>query len=535
MSEIAKSMKLLNPPKHRLKTRILAPLFTLLVAFVIPIVIGGLVIDRYDLIRHQAQRCRDLMRRTSEISRHVADANEALLQYGLTHDAHFLEELTRAEDELDADLIVVRSLASSVRPETEWYVKTYAEELEASRRLKERLLAAENGPSENIQAVFKDWQRSAHSGRARLRDLLNHFTLSIEQSEESMETFLLAMAAGFGLTLLLGAIAVSLVARYFDTTVLNPLRAMHFAFRRVGDGDLSTRVPEPAVRDELWEMATEFNAMTIALAESQDDIKAFVSVAAHDLRSPLATISGFAEIAEDDLNAMNVDEARGAIGRVRAISARAVDLIDQLLKFEQAGTIPLAFSRVRLGDLVEEATENLASQIRESGAYIDIDALPEVEGDASLLRALFQNLLGNAIKYARPDVPPYVRVVCDRVRDRDGEWIKVRVIDNGRGFQNDQVGELFKAFSRLKTVRKIDGFGVGLSTCRKIVLRHRGMISAEGRPGEGATFTVRLPALPVLEEEPVPVAVQTVLEQKKYALPGFPEGGEARIFGMGLP
>jgi signal transduction histidine kinase len=145
---------------------------------------------------------------------------------------------------------------------------------------------------------------------------------------------------------------------------------------------------------------------------------------------------------------------------------------------------------------------------------------------------LFQNLIGNSIKFARPGVPSHIRILSQHVHDEKGEWVEIQVIDNGRGFDNTQVTEIFKAFSRLRTVREIEGFGVGLSTCRKIAIRHRGEMTARGVPGQGAVFTLRLPALEIssfLPEAARKLCESVIEAQKKGALPFFKENREARI------
>jgi signal transduction histidine kinase len=167
--------------------------------------------------------------------------------------------------------------------------------------------------------------------------------------------------------------------------------------------------------------------------------------------------------------------------------------MDQLLKFERAGQAKIELESVDLGEIVKDAVESLGSVIRSTGAVIETSALGKILGDATQLRALFQNLISNAIKFRREGVTPQVRIESSIAVDETGRWQEVRVIDNGRGFGPEVPSLMFKPFCRFKSSSGTEGFGVGLSTCRKIVMRHQGLIKAEGQLNEGATFFIRFP------------------------------------------
>jgi light-regulated signal transduction histidine kinase (bacteriophytochrome) len=167
-------------------------------------------------------------------------------------------------------------------------------------------------------------------------------------------------------------------------------------------------------------------------------------------------------------------------------------LIDDLRAYSRVTTRANAFAPVDLNAALADALEDLAVRVEQSGGRVEAGPLPTVTGDAGQLRQVFQNLIGNALKFHRPGVPPVVTVSAERA---DAGWA-VRVADNGIGFEDKYAGRIFQVFQRLHGRDEYDGTGVGLAICRKIVDRHGGAITARGRPGEGATFVVALPARP---------------------------------------
>ncbi len=139
--------------------------------------------------------------------------------------------------------------------------------------------------------------------------------------------------------------------------------------------------------------------------------------------------------------------------------------------------------------MVDKACQQLAEDIRKSGAQVDRDDLPQVRGDARMLAQVFQNLIGNAIKFQRPGATPRVTVSARR---QGAEWW-VSVQDNGIGIDKEHLEAVFLMFKRLHGADAYPGTGVGLALCRKIVQLHRGRLWVESKPGEGSTFFVALP------------------------------------------
>jgi light-regulated signal transduction histidine kinase (bacteriophytochrome) len=171
-------------------------------------------------------------------------------------------------------------------------------------------------------------------------------------------------------------------------------------------------------------------------------------------------------------------------------AARMQALIDDLLAYSRVSSRQEEVQRVSLTKVMDDVVVDLEQRIADTqGAVTVIGSLPPVDADPMQLHQLLQNLIGNALKYRRPDVPPEARVSC--VESRAG-WT-IQVSDNGIGFSQDQADRIFAPFQRLHGRGEYDGTGIGLAICRRIVERHHGTIVAHGAPGEGARFIVTLP------------------------------------------
>jgi signal transduction histidine kinase len=225
------------------------------------------------------------------------------------------------------------------------------------------------------------------------------------------------------------------------------------------------------------------------LTRSNAELEQFASIASHDLQEPLRKVQTFAAqltaTEKEHLSEQGQDFLRrmsDAAGRMRA-------LIDDLLMFSRVSTKGRPFVPVDLGEPVAQALVDLELAIEETGAQVTIGALPTVESDPVQMRQLLQNLLGNALKFRRDGVAPVVDVSAS-VTDGIAELI---ISDNGLGFDPQYATRIFRAFERLHGTSAYPGTGIGLALCRKIVERHHGTITADGRLGGGATFTIRLP------------------------------------------
>jgi signal transduction histidine kinase len=226
------------------------------------------------------------------------------------------------------------------------------------------------------------------------------------------------------------------------------------------------------------------------LERSNADLEQFAYVASHDLQEPLRMIGSYIELLarryRGKLDADADDFIQYAVDGV----ARMQELIDDLLSYSRVGRRGKELVPTEVAEAFEEATANLRTAIDESSATITADALPSVRGDASQLAQLFQNLLGNAIKF-RGDAAPRIHVSAVR---QDGDWA-FSVSDNGIGLDPRHADRIFVMFQRLHSREEYAGTGIGLAICKRIVERHGGHIRAESEgAGKGTAFHFTLKA-----------------------------------------
>lgn len=230
------------------------------------------------------------------------------------------------------------------------------------------------------------------------------------------------------------------------------------------------------------------------LARANARLEEFAYTAAHDLREPLRAIAAYTEMF---LQEIQMDaETRQMAKFIVDGTARMSTLIDDLLAFASTG-VQEAPQRVDLENAVEQARQNLALEIMESGASITVDRLPEVDGNEIHLVRLFQNLIGNAMKY-RGSGSPEIHVAAER---RGADWV-IRIEDNGVGIARESQARVFEPFVRLAD-RKTPGTGLGLAVCKSIVEGAGEKIWVESEPGIGSTFFFTIKAAGVDRELPL--------------------------------
>ncbi|WP_445173757.1 ATP-binding protein [Microcoleus sp.] len=219
------------------------------------------------------------------------------------------------------------------------------------------------------------------------------------------------------------------------------------------------------------------------LARSNAELEQFAYVASHDLQAPLATIASYAQLLEKRYKDKLDSQASKFIGNIVQGCTRMQTLIDDLLEYSRVGRSQKPFQLTDCNHAVEQALANLQGAIRQTQAVVTYRELPPVMGDISQLVQLFQNLVGNSIKY-RHDAPPVVHITaCKQEKD----WL-FSVSDNGIGIATQHQARIFQIFQRLHTQKEYSGTGIGLAICQKIVERHGGYIWVESKPGQGSTF-----------------------------------------------
>jgi len=232
---------------------------------------------------------------------------------------------------------------------------------------------------------------------------------------------------------------------------------------------------------------------TAQLADANRELEQFASSVSHDLRAPLRQIAGYAELIRKELPAEAVHGTlERYLGFLSEAAQHAQELVRDVLEFSRVTAAGLHPQRVAIASLVGEVQRMLPTDHRSLPVRWEIGALPEVTGDPTLLRLVFQNLLENALNFTGRRSEAVIRVSHAQ---RGGEHV-FSVADNGIGFDPSQAHRLFQPFQRLHSQEEYSGSGIGLANVARIVKRHGGRVWAEGKPGEGAAFHFTLPAAP---------------------------------------
>ena len=267
---------------------------------------------------------------------------------------------------------------------------------------------------------------------------------------------------------------------------------------------------------ELQKAQQQLVERTQALESTNAELQRFAYVASHDLQEPLRKIMTFASLLNNELDNNVNEKARLYMQKIVQSSGRMQRLIDDILAFSSLRVSYEAFRPTDLNSVLRQVLSDIEVRIESTGAVIRADELPVIDAISTQIGQLFQNLLSNALKFRKEDVPPLI-VISGRIVTADEipvnasaddasspatdisykesreSFLRVEVRDNGIGFDESYSTKIFEIFQRLHNSKSFEGTGIGLAICKKIVDNHHGVITVSSRPGEGAVFVFFLP------------------------------------------
>ncbi|ORW71528.1 histidine kinase [Mycobacterium saskatchewanense] len=410
-------------------------------------------------------------------------------------------------DDLIADLDAIERAAVSWRA-------NYAEPAIASVAPEGRNLtnrpATERGKAEfdHLRSLFDKQNADLSAARADAAEELNH-------TDGWRNRVLIAMVfVFFGTAALLGFLVRDMVAR--------PLATLAAACRRITEGNFEEQIVPPKRPRDVREMAIDVENMrkrivdelevsraarerldeqAVELRRSNTELEQFAYVASHDLQEPLRKVASFCQLLEkrygDKLDERGVEYIAFAVDGAKRMQV----LINDLLTFSRVGRLNTLQTEVQLDTVLDAGLDNLSAAIEEAGAEVvrPSQPLPRIVGDPMLLTMLWQNLIGNAVKFRHKDRPPRVVIECERGADE----LLFRVSDNGIGIPQEFADKVFVIFQRLHGRDVYSGTGVGLALVKKIVEHHGGTIWIDASYTEGTRFVFTIPA-PAPVAEPAP-------------------------------
>ncbi|MCC5640307.1 PAS domain S-box protein [Nostoc sp. CHAB 5844] len=265
--------------------------------------------------------------------------------------------------------------------------------------------------------------------------------------------------------------------------------------RKVAEEALQQAKAELEIK--VQERTAELQKLNEELRNSNQELEQFAYVASHDLQEPLRAVTGYSQLLVEEYRERLDESAQEYLDYIIDGAKRMQQLIQDLLAYSRVGTRGREFTLTDCNAFLMEVLSNLHVAIAESHAMITYDPLPNLLADKTQLVQLFQNLIGNAIKFRRKDVPPQIHISAveeQRRRGAEEEYLTQHYVwlfsvqDNGIGIKSQYLSRIFEIFRRLHTRREFPGTGIGLAICKKIVERHNGCIWAESQPGVGTTF-----------------------------------------------
>jgi light-regulated signal transduction histidine kinase (bacteriophytochrome) len=248
-----------------------------------------------------------------------------------------------------------------------------------------------------------------------------------------------------------------------------------------------------------------------SLESANKDLDRFAFMASHDLQEPLRKIRMFSDRLFLKYRDMLDDDGKTNIHRIQKAAERMQALITDILTFSKISVDKPSFVESDLNNLVGEILQEMDEELRAKKAKVLVDKLPLLSINPSLMKPLFHNLIGNALKYSKKDVDPLIRITSDVtgqlngkvVKDPNYKYYRIFIEDNGIGFDQKYAEEIFGMFKRLHHNTEFEGTGIGLALCKKIVEQHKGYISARSKVNEGSTFIISIPMQ--LQQESMPM------------------------------
>ena len=254
---------------------------------------------------------------------------------------------------------------------------------------------------------------------------------------------------------------------------------------------LEMRLLHQKTLDQNQNLEEKVKLRTAELETTMKELSNFTYIASHDLQEPLRKIITFGDRLLTKYESVLEGQGLDYLLRMQRSAGRMSALIEGLLDFSRITTDTQPFETIDLQEVSQDVLSDLELQIETTQGGVEVDPLPSIKAEKVQMGQLFQNLISNSLKYHREGIPPRIKIKNQLIR---GDHLEIRIEDNGIGFDEKHLNRIFKPFERLHSPGTFEGTGMGLSICQKIVLHHKGSITAQSVLGQGSTFILTLPA-----------------------------------------
>ncbi|MEP7164726.1 MAG: ATP-binding protein [Ferruginibacter sp.] len=376
--------------------------------------------------------------------------------------------------------------------------------------------------------IAEETQRQIHSGsissekldqltqgvdaiNEQLTHLEDNFSFTLEEGSRWLENLILKILFTVALTVEITGLVLTVLVTRSITKGLNEIN-------RVSDKIMKGHLDEQVTvfsNDEIGQVATSVNRMTEQLIISNRELQNFAHIASHDLQEPLRKIIVFTDLLNEEAGTAVSEKGKQYMLRITDAASRMQRLVEDVLQLAGVNS-SMEFTRVDLNNTISRIVSDMEITISKANASVIVGRMPEIEANEIQMEQLFQNLIGNALKFTSSN--PVINISAEMISDRElpedyrgknlhgpaakekandltSGFCRIYVKDNGIGFDEVYLDRIFTAFQRLHSKQKYQGTGIGLAICQKIVQNHHGMISAVSTAGQGATFIVTLPLL----------------------------------------
>jgi len=488
----------------------------LLLALILIGVIGRLNKQYAIESRFQVEHTLRVLEHIHRLSARFSELEAAHRSYIITGLPEYLYGFREVRQRLGSDLTALRDLTANDATGTqrlsqvESLGRVRLDAFDETLKVREQkgLAAARlqviQGPGRQVMVELRSvLSRMVSEASALLRDREQESTRRARRS------------GGIALLVMILALLVSITILAVTVRgITRPIRKLVEATGHVAQGDLSQRVDFKS-GDEIGTLARAFNLMADRLQglsrevehksrqqqAAHQELESFSYSVSHDLRAPLRHMTGFAELLQRRTGASMDEQSQRFLSSIHEAAKRMGRLIDDLLDFSRMGRVETQFATVDMRKQVDDVARELAAQEGDRQIDARVHSLPVVAGDTALLRLVWLNLIGNALKYTRGKPRPEIEIGHAAANGEDIFFVR----DNGVGFDMQYAGKLFSVFQRLHHRWEFEGTGIGLANVRRIIHRHGGRTWAEGQVGAGATFYFSLPRTRPLEHEGAPL------------------------------